>query len=166
MTLANIITSFRIIAAIGLLFCPIWGVWFWTLYLIGGISDMIDGPIARWTHTESKQGAVLDSTADLIFVLVCLLKILPAIEIPSWLWLWIIIIAVIKIGNIVYVTHEIGKPALPHTIANKITGLLCFFLPFAINFCAFTIMAIIVCGVATFAAIDESRIIMNLEKRN
>lgn len=46
-------------------------------YIICGITDMLDGFIARATHTTSQLGADLDSIADTIFVMVCLVEILP-----------------------------------------------------------------------------------------
>ncbi len=41
---------------------------------------MIDGTVARKTGTESEFGSKLDSTADLMFVTVCLLKLLPVLN--------------------------------------------------------------------------------------
>lgn len=69
--------------------------------IVWEISDMADGFIARKTHTESKIGEVFDSIADLIFVLICLFKILPTLHISAWLWMWILLIAIIKIANLV-----------------------------------------------------------------
>ena len=53
----------------GLLFCNVTGWPFWTLYALCGISDMVDGWLARRLHAETKAGAILDSVADLSFVL-------------------------------------------------------------------------------------------------
>ena len=61
---------------------------------------MIDGTIARKTGRASPFGAKLDTVADFLFMLVCSIKILPLICIPTWLWAWIIAIAIIKICNI------------------------------------------------------------------
>ena len=81
--LPNIITALRIVGSIGLLFCNVPGWQFWTLYAICGISDMIDGWLARKLHVESKTGSVLDSIADLSFVACCAIKLLPILSIPS-----------------------------------------------------------------------------------
>ena len=81
--LPNIITALRIAGSIGLLLCNITGWQFWTLYAICGISDMIDGWLARKLHVESKTGSVLDSIADLSFVACCAIKLLPILSIPS-----------------------------------------------------------------------------------
>ena len=45
--MANIITGFRVLISIALLFCPMFSPVFYVLYLIAGLSDMIDGTIAR-----------------------------------------------------------------------------------------------------------------------
>ena len=60
---------------------------------------MADGAIARRTKSDSELGAILDTVADIVFVAVCFVKILPTMQLPVWLWIWIVIIAIIKIGN-------------------------------------------------------------------
>ena len=69
--------------------------------MICGLSDVLDGIIARKTNTASSFGARLDTIADFIFVTVLLIKILSGIGVFIWLWIWIIAIAGIKISNIV-----------------------------------------------------------------
>ena len=56
---------------------------------VGGLTDMVDGTIARKTNTDSKFGARRDSVADFIFVVAALSKLLPAMDIPQWLWIWV-----------------------------------------------------------------------------
>ncbi|MBO4457811.1 MAG: CDP-alcohol phosphatidyltransferase family protein [Butyrivibrio sp.] len=59
--MANIITGIRIVCSIALLFCPALSVTFKLLYIIAGVSDMIDGTIARKTGTVSELGSTLDT---------------------------------------------------------------------------------------------------------
>ena len=99
--LADIITACRIVCSAVLLFLPALSPAFYTVYLIGGFTDMIDGTVARKMGTASSFGAKLDSVADFSFVLVCLVKILPAVEVPRWLWIWILLIALIKMISVV-----------------------------------------------------------------
>ena len=66
--LPNAISAFRIAGSISLLFCEVTGWQFWVLYALCGISDMVDGWLARKLHAETKAGAILDSVADLVFV--------------------------------------------------------------------------------------------------
>ena len=62
---------------------------------------MIDGEVARKTGTVSEFGSKLDTAADFVFVVVCLIKMIPAIQAPTWLIVWIIVIAVIKVINLI-----------------------------------------------------------------
>ena len=87
--MANIVTSCRILFSILMLFPPAFSAWFYTMYLFCGLTDMVDGTIARKTNTDSKFGARLDSVADFIFVVAALSKLLPAMDIPQWLWIWV-----------------------------------------------------------------------------
>jgi CDP-diacylglycerol--glycerol-3-phosphate 3-phosphatidyltransferase len=68
--LANTITFFRIAASIVLLFCPVFSPAFYVFYIAAGLSDMLDGFVARQTDTVSKLGARLDTIADFAFVVI------------------------------------------------------------------------------------------------
>ena len=151
--LPNIITALRIVGSIGLLFCNVAGWQFWTLYVFCGISDMIDGWLARRLDVESKTGAVLDSIADLSFVACCVIQLLPTMSIPSWLWIWAGIIVIIKIVNQIIALTRIKQLFLPHTIANKLTGFLLFITVPTISWCIIPIAVVAI--IATFAAIQE-----------
>jgi len=78
--MANCITCVRIICSISILFCVPLGVPFYTIYITAGISDMIDGFVARKTGKESEFGARLDTIADFIFIAVCFIKLTPVLE--------------------------------------------------------------------------------------
>ena len=153
---ANILTSFRILGSILLLFFPVFSEAFYSVYLLCGFSDMIDGTIARKTNSASEFGAKMDTVADLVFVAVSLIRVLSIIHIPGWLWIWGGAIAIIKIGNITwgYVSkkHFISL----HTIMNKLTGLLLFLLPLTLSFVELKYSSLVVCSIATFSAIQEA----------
>ena len=153
--LANILTGCRILGSILLLVFPAFSVAFYITYLFCGLSDMIDGTIARKTNSTSKFGSQLDTIADLIFVAASLFKLLPATHIPGWLWIWGGVIAVIKISNIIWGYVSKKQFISLHTIMNKVTGLLLFLLPLTITFFELTYIAIAVCSIATLSAIQE-----------
>lgn len=153
--IANILTGCRILGSFLLLFFPAFSLEFYITYLLCGFSDMIDGTIARKTNSTSKFGSQLDTIADLIFVVVSLLKLLPAIHIPQWLWIWGGVIAVIKISNIIWGYVSKKRFISLHTMMNKITGFLLFLLPLSISFAELKYTSIIVCSVATLSAIQE-----------
>ena len=116
---------------------------------------MVDGTIARKTNAVSEFGAILDTTSDFIFFAVTFIKLLPIIHIPKWIWVWIVIITIIKIFNVILSFIYKKKLISLHTLMNKITGLLLFLLPPAIQFIEIKYSLIAVCIVATFSAIQE-----------
>ena len=157
--MANTILLFRIAAGIVLLFCPAFSPAFYVFYIAAGLSDMLDGFVARKTDTVSKLGARLDTIADFVFVVVCLIKLLPVLRIPAWLYAWIRIIAFIKAMNIVSGFAVQKRFVAVHSVMNKATGTLLFLLPLTIPAAPLKYSAIVVCAVATFAAIQEGHFI-------
>ena len=153
--MANIITGVRILCSMALLFVPPFSKLFYALYLTAGVSDMIDGTVARKTGKASEFGSQFDSTADLIFVTVCLIKLIPVLHIERWLCIWIVLIAVIKVFNIVYGLKKQKRLVFVHSVLNKITGASAFVLPLTIHFLAFRYAAAAVCTIATLAAVQE-----------
>ena len=97
--MANIITGVRIVCAAALIFCPTFSAWFYALYILGGISDVLDGAAARHFGRETKLGAQLDTLADVVFTAVVLLKVVQTVKIPMWLIVWIACIAVISLPS-------------------------------------------------------------------
>ena len=161
---ADIITCSRIRFSIGISFFPPFSPQFFALYCAAGFTDMIDGVIARKTHSVSEFGAVLDTFADIVFVLVCFIKFIPVIEIPVWLYVWIAVIALIKTVNIISGYAVEKKFVTLHTVMNKVTGILLFVLPFTFSFIQLKYSAVFVCIAATFAAVQEGHFIRTGEK--
>ena len=64
-------------------------------------------------------------------------------------------IAMMKLGNAAWGFIRTKKLISPHTVLNKITGLLLFLLPMTISFIELTYTLPFVCAVATAAAIHE-----------
>ena len=157
--MANLITSCRILFSLLLLFFPALSPGFYGLYLAAGLSDMLDGFVARRTKTASPLGAKLDSIADIIFLAVCLIKLLPVLTLPVWLWVWVGLIALLRLVNVVsgFVCRK--KLVLLHTRANKLTGALLFLLPLSLGFLNLLYTAVPLCTLASFAAIQEGHFI-------
>ena len=153
--IANIVTGCRIFGSILLLIFPAFSVAFYIIYLFCGFSDMVDGAIARKTNSTSKLGSQLDTIADFIFVAISLFRLWPEISISQWLWIWAGVIAVVKISNIVWGFFLKKRFISMHTIMNKVTGLLLFLLPLTIPLWELNYIAIVVCSIATFSAIQE-----------
>ena len=116
---------------------------------------MVDGTVARRINSASELGAGLDTVSDFVFMTVALIKFVPHLHIPVWLWIWIGVIAMMKLGNAVWGFIRTKKLISPHTVLNKVTGLLLFLLPMTISFIELTYTLPFVCAVATDAAIHE-----------
>ena len=157
--MANTITFFRIAASIVLLSCPVFSPAFYVFYIAAGLSDMLDGFVARKTDTVSKLGARLDTIADFVLVVVCLVKLPPVLRIPAWLYIWIGIIALIKVINIISGFVVQKRFVTVHSVMNKAAGALLFLLPLTLPAVPLKYTAIVVCAAATFAAIQEGHFI-------
>ena len=153
--LANMITGLRIIGSLTLLFFDVPSFPFYITYLLCGFSDMIDGAIARKTNAVSSFGSKLDTVADIVFMVVCAVKLLPMIYLPIWVWMWIAVIALIKVTNIVWGFVRKKQLVDYHAVLNKITGSLLFLLPFTLQFIEPMYSFAVVCMIATIAAIKE-----------
>ena len=95
----NILSASRIALCLPLLLVDAMTLPFWILYLIAGITDMLDGFLARRWGVESGFGARLDSLADFVFVLAVGYKLFPWLKLPAALWMMIGLIALIKVVN-------------------------------------------------------------------
>ena len=157
--MANVITGLRILVSAVLVFCPVFSPIFYVLYLIAGLSDMVDGIIARKTNSVSEFGSRFDSIADFVFVAVCLIKILPVMDIPIWLYVWTEAIFFVKFINIIsgYAMHK--RFIAVHTTMNKVTGVLLFIVPLTLSIVPLIYTGIPICSVATFAAVQEGHFI-------
>ena len=138
---------------------------FWTLYLLCGLSDILDGVVARSTGTVSRLGERLDTIADIIFVAVWMLLFIPTIDVGRWLWVWTGVIALIKVVTVISCLAMKKGFVAKHTLANKATGILLFLLPMVILWEAIKVPYIVlVCLLATFAAIQEGHLIRTESK--
>ena len=128
---------------------------FFVLYMLCGLSDVLDVIVARKTNTVTNFGARLDTIVDLIFAVVLLIKILSESDVPIWLWIWIVAITEIKIANIIFGFVCTKKFIAEHTFLNKVTGVLSFLLTLTLFWVNLKYSAMVVCVVATFSAIQE-----------
>ena len=161
--LASSISVLRIIGAISLLFIEPLSVIFYVIYMLCGISDVLDGYIARKTDTVSKSGAFLDSIADLIFVIIVGIIFIPIITWEKWMLLWVGIITTIKIMTLVVGFIKYKAFAFLHTYANKATGVMLFFIPILYLVIDIKVLAFIMCSIASISAIEE--LIINLKSK-
>lgn len=154
--LANIITVSRMICSVILFTVNPFSIKFFIIYTYCGISDMLDGTIARKTETSTELGSILDGLADLLFIVVFMIKILPLLNISELYWKWIKVIIFIKAINLIVGYMYYKKLIFFHSIANKVTGFMLFLLPFFMLKIGTNYLETIICLLATFSAIQES----------
>ena len=155
----DLLSMSRIVLCLPLLLVDAMTVPFWVLYLIAGLTDMLDGFLARRWGVESKFGARLDSMADFVFVLAVGCKLFPYLKLPTALWIMIGVIALVKVVNAIssyVINHRIS---FLHTTANKLTGFLLFVGMMAIGQSYFVPVAWMIACIALFAAIQEGHLI-------
>ena len=145
----------RIVLCLPLLLVDAMTMPFWVLYLIAGLTDILDGFLARRWGVESKFGARLDSLADFVFVLVVGYKLFPYLKLPTALWMMIALIALVKMVNGITSYMVKHKIEFLHTKANKLTGFLLFIGMMTIGQSYFIPVAWAIACIALFAAIQE-----------
>lgn len=129
---------------------------FITLYLLCGISDVLDGYIARKTNTQSVTGARLDSVADFLFTIVIFaFFIITFGDIVLRFWMLPVVVACIRIVNIIIVRLRYSTFAILHTYGNKIAGLFLFFLPIVYTYTDNSLYLWIVFTVALLSSLEE-----------
>ncbi|MBR3374168.1 MAG: CDP-alcohol phosphatidyltransferase family protein [Firmicutes bacterium] len=130
---------------------------FLTIYMITGVTDVLDGAIARKYGTTSEKGAKLDSIADLLFYTLILIRIFPVMWVTLPKKIWIMVGAILLVRFVSYGTaaKKYHRFASLHTYLNKVTGLMVFLVPYAIISPAAIPYCWGVCVVAMIGSIEE-----------
>lgn len=163
---ANIISIIRIILSLILFFVFNHTVLFIVLYIICGVSDVLDGYIARKTNTQSELGARLDSIADLILYTLITVSVILWMGNGIYRFIPILIsIIIIRLVNIAIAAYKFRAFAMLHTWGNKITGFLTFIVPLFLIYKRYTVLWII-CFIAVLSAIEETVIHISSTKLN
>lgn len=96
-------------------------------YLWCGLSDVLDGYLARRWGVAGDRGARLDSVADLVFWTAVLCWLLLRTDLlTGWVLLGVGAVAVIRLASAGVLRHRTGHGGGLHTRANKVAGLLVF----------------------------------------
>ena len=156
----NIITAARIACSALLLLTKPLSPVFFIVYSACGISDVLDGYLARKMGAGSKFGEKFDSIADLIFFGAFLFVFFPVIHWQGWMIAWLGAIAATRLISLVAGALKYHAYATLHTYANKAAGLSLFFFPFialfspVVSFC-------VISALASISAIEELYIILS-----
>jgi len=111
---------------------------FLVIYTFAGITDMIDGPIARKFNVVTPLGANLDGIADYFFVAIAIFLIVPALNIYPVLIVTIVVMLILMKGAAIFIGYIRHKQVIMlHTYGAKTGAMLAFLLPLIIHFTGF-----------------------------
>lgn len=153
--LPDIITISRIVVAPTLLLLVPFGVPWFAAYLWCGVSDVLDGALARHWHQGSHLGARLDSLSDAVAALALVIVLVPLLEWYAWMVVWVIAIALVRLLSIITCRLRFGMPSLLHTYANKVCGVVLFVSVALIPWLGQDIPVVVSCVVAMLSALEE-----------
>ena len=165
---ADTVTSVRIAVSLFLLPFPLYSARFFAAYTMAGLTDALDGWLARRTGTASEFGARLDSIADLLFYGVLLFRYLPVLweRLPGAVWYAVTAILVVRLAAYATAAVKYRRFAALHTRLNKLTGIGIFLLPYVLAFSTGIFYSGMVCVLAFAAALEELMIHLRRKEYN
>ncbi len=154
-SIPNLLTFARMLLCIPLSMTETLSPLFYLLYTQIGISDILDGWLARRWHCTTPFGAQLDGAADLIAFGVIGWKIWPILHFPAWLWGLMACIMCIRIGNMLCTYLRKSTNIFQHTLLNRLTGLMLFLSIYFVETALFQWLATGIAILALLAALQE-----------
>lgn len=145
----NLLSFSRLGLAFVLLLTEPLSLHFLFVFLVCGLTDVLDGLVARRLDACSEHGHTIDSIADIVLAVILLYCIIPVVEWEGWMVMWIVAIAAVRIIAFGIGSVRYGRPAFVHTYLNKTTGLLLFLTPFLLVIVGGSVTVAVVCCVAS-----------------
>jgi len=145
----------RIALAALMLLIPFESGMFFVLYLLCGLTDVLDGWLARRLQAESLFGARLDSLADFAVIAVLLWRLYPAVTPDVRVLCWAGAIAALRFAAAITAKLRFGKLGFIHTLGNKLTGLMLFIYPLTLTLTRSGAFLYMLLTMATISAIEE-----------
>ena len=154
---ADVITMFCIAGTILLAFLRPLSAGFLSVYTLTGLTDVLDGWVARRTKTAGDFGAKLDSIADLLFFAVMLIRLFPVLLKVLSVQIWYAVAGILILRLIAYCVAAIKyrRFAPLHTWLNRLTGGAVFLLPYMLVFSFGTEYSWVLCALACAASFEE-----------
>ena len=166
----NILSVSRLLISGLLLFTGNHPVIFTILYLYCGISDVADGYIARRWKVESATGAKLDSFGDLVFyaVVTVLFFTRTALMKDGVVLGLVLAVFILKLLNVIIIRAKFHQWGMLHTIGNKLSGLLVYFLlPVYVLFPSTPVIpGMVVVIIALAASLEETFMLLRAKQYN
>ena len=156
-SLPNGITAARMAGTAALLLVRPFTPGFYILYTLTGLTDVLDGWVARRTGTASDFGARLDSAADILFYGVVLWKLFPILyeRMPPQIWYAVGGVLLLRLLGYAVAAVRYRRFAALHTVLNKLTGLCVFSIAYLLDSPALVPAGCLICLLAAIAAGQE-----------
>ncbi|HJN44821.1 MAG: CDP-alcohol phosphatidyltransferase family protein [Vicinamibacterales bacterium] len=127
LTVANQLTLLRMLLIPALVILVLYGLNGWALvvFVVAGLTDALDGILARWWGQRTTLGALLDPMADkLLLISTFVVLTSPALDLPNRLpiWLTVLVISrdVIIVVTVAIVNLSIGRRTFQPTLLGKL----------------------------------------------
>lgn len=125
LTVANQLTFLRILVIPAFVLLVIYGALGWALlvFIAAGLTDALDGVIARRANQRTSLGAWLDPMADKLLVVTTFVVLtLPAVEVTHHIPLWLTILLISRDVVIVGVVAIVNLAVGPRTFRPSLLG--------------------------------------------
>ena len=130
LTVANQLTLLRMLLIPALVILVAYGMNGWALvaFIVAGVTDALDGVLARWWSRPTSLGALLDPMADkLLLISMFVVLTLPGLDLsnrfPVWLTVLVISRDVIIVVTVAVVNFGIGRRTFPPSMLGKLATL-------------------------------------------
>ncbi len=166
--LANFVTALRIPFSLMMVPFDIFSRGYFIFFTLAGITDVVDGTIARKLNIKSVFGSRLDSVSDFVFYIIACAKLAPFLfsHVQRKLWLYLGSIILLRLFCYIFALVKYGCYPSHHTYLNKATSVGMFFtiytMPLIPDYIGLTIGLTLT--VALLAAIEEIFIIALADK--
>lgn len=83
----NILTVLRVLLIYPIIYCLFHEVYGYalTLFIIAGLTDGLDGILARRYHWQTRFGSIIDPIADKLLIIICFISLYLLGHLPLWL---------------------------------------------------------------------------------
>ncbi len=160
----NIISASRIVLSVLLLFLPVPSVWFYVIYAMCGVTDVLDGYLARKLRCVTRSGSVLDSVADAVLFVCLLLRFLMLIDWKLWVVICVAAIALLRVISVAIGLIRFKKFMSIHTFANKIAGTVVFISPVLYGIFKSDVTVIIAVVAAVLSSVEEIALLLRADE--
>jgi cardiolipin synthase len=94
------------------------------VFLVAGVSDALDGFIAKRFHLESRLGAILDPAADKLLLVTAYVMLAMIGDIPFWLMLAVVCRDLFIVGGYLVYTSMYGPVRMRPSLLSKLNTFL------------------------------------------